>query len=251
MTIPKRIKPLVDLFVTLLLWLYFTLGYFILFFPFYLYAFLFSDSREKAFQKINQRFFKSFFSLLRTLSPGLTIRIQDDVRTIRSSVMVCNHISYLDPLLLISLFEKQKTVVKRTFLKVPFLGWVVKTSGYLFSTRDETFQSLMLERVESLESFLSSEGNLFIFPEGTRSRDGRIGRLNKGAFTMAKRCRAPIEVLRITNTNTVFKPGKFLFNTWFPVTIEVKRIGRFHPDYTSDSFSIHTLMEQVRELYRK
>jgi 1-acyl-sn-glycerol-3-phosphate acyltransferase len=249
MLLSKWIKRPVDLFVTLILWIYFTLGYFILFSPSYLFAFLFSNNLENSFQKINQRFFKSFFMVLRMITPRLHIHIQDDVYSIRSSVIVCNHISYLDPILLISLFEKQKTVVKKTFLKVPVLGWVLKTSGYLFSTRDETFTSLMLDRIKNLENYLSSGGNLFIFPEGTRSRDGKIGRLNKGAFTLAKRCQAPIQVLMITNTNKVFEPGTFLFNTCIPNTIEVKQIGSIHPEYTSEGFSIHTLTDQVRQIF--
>lgn len=248
MTFPQWLKRPVDLFVTLFLWMYFTLFYFILFSPFYLFSFLFSNNRENSFQKINQRFFKSFFVVLRIITPRLNIRIHDDVYAIRSSVIVCNHISYLDPILLVSLYEKQKTVVKKTFLKVPVFGWVLKTSGYLFSTSDETFTSLMLERFENLKNYLSSGGNLFIFPEGTRSRDGKIGRLNKGAFTIAKRYQVPMEVLLITNTNQVFKPGKFLFNTCVPTTIEVKRMGSFHPQYTSATFSIHTLTEQVRQV---
>ncbi len=197
MTIPKWIKRSIDFFVTIIIWIYFTFGYFILFSPFYLFSFLFSDNLENSFQKINHRFFKSFFIVLRIITPRLNIRIDDDVCSIRSSVIVCNHLSYLDPILLVSLFEKQKTVVKKTFLKVPVFGWVLKKSGYLFSTKEETFTVLMLERIKHMENYLSSGGNLFVFPEGTRSRDGKIGRLNKGAFTIARQYHAPIQVLMI------------------------------------------------------
>lgn len=249
MTIPKWIKRSIDFIVTIILWMYFTLGYFILFSPFYLFSFLFSDNLENSFQKINHRFFKSFFIVLRIITPRLNIRIDDDVCSIRSSVIVCNHISYLDPILLVSLFEKQKTVVKKTFLKVPVFGWVLKKSGYLFSTKEETFTALMLERIKNMENYLSSGGNLFVFPEGTRSRDGKIGQLNKGAFAIAKQCRAPIQVLMIKNTNKLFAPEKLLFNTCVPNTIEVKRILSLQPEYTSDTFSIHTLIEQVRQAF--
>jgi 1-acyl-sn-glycerol-3-phosphate acyltransferase len=249
LTIPRWIKGPVNLLVTLFLWVYFTFGYFILFSPFYLFSFLFSDNLENSFQKINHRFFKSFFIVLRIITPRLNIRIDDDVCSIRSSVIVCNHLSYLDPILLVSLFEKQKTVVKKTFLKVPVFGWVLKKSGYLFSTKEETFTALMLERIKNMENYLSSGGNLFVFPEGTRSRDGKIGRLNKGAFTIARRYHAPIQVLMIKNTNTLFAPGNWLFNTCVPNTIEVKRILSLQPDYASDTFSIHTLIEQIRQAY--
>lgn len=249
MVISQWIKRPVDLFVTLFLWMYFTIGYFILFSPFYLFSFLFSKNLQISFQRINQRFFKSFFAVLGLITPRLNIDIHEDVYAIRSSVIVCNHLSYFDPILLISLFEKQKTIVKKTFFKVPIFGWVLKTSGYLSATTDESVTSLLAERLENLEKYLSSGGNLFIFPEGTRSRDGKIGRLNKGAFSIAKRCRAPIEVLMINNTNRLFEPGKYLLHTCVPNTIEVKRIGSIHPEYTSECFSLQSLIEQVRQLF--
>ena len=249
MTIPKWIKHSIDFLVTIIAWLYFTLGYCLLFSPFYLFSSLFSKNPEDSFQKLNHRFLKSFFFVLRIVTPRLNIHIDDDVYSIRSSVVLCNHISYLDPILLISLFEKQKTIVKETFLKVPILAWLVKTSGYSFASTDETDASFLLEGVENLENYLSSKGNIFIFPEGTRSRDGKMGRLKKGAFTIAKRCHAPIQVLMIKNTNKLFGPGKLLLNTCVPNTIEVKRIMSIQPEYTSDTFSIHTLIEQVRQAF--
>lgn len=249
MTIPKWIKRSIDFLVTIIAWLYFTLGYCLLFSPFYLFSSLFSKNPEDSFQKLNHRFLKSFFFVLRIVTPRLNIHIDDDVYSIRSSVVLCNHISYLDPILLISLFEKQKTIVKETFLKVPILAWLVKTSGYFFASTDETDAFFLLEGVENLENYLSSKGNIFIFPEGTRSRDGKMGRLKKGAFTIAKRCHAPIQVLMIKNTNKLFGPGKLLLNTCVPNTIEVKRIMSIQPEYTSDTFSIHTLIEQVRQAF--
>jgi 1-acyl-sn-glycerol-3-phosphate acyltransferase len=247
MTIPKWIKRPVDFFITMSLWIYFTIGYCLFFSPFYLFSYLFSKNLENSFQKLNQRFLKSFFIVLKIITPRLKIDIDEDVYSIRSSVILCNHISFLDPILLVSLFEKHKTIVKKTFLKVPIFGWLVKTSGYLFPTTDESSASFLLEQVENLENFLLSKGNLFIFPEGTRSRDGKIGRLKKGAFTLARHCKAPIQVLTIKNSNRLFAPGQWLLNTCIPNTIEVKRIMTLQPEYTSDTFSIQALIEQVRQ----
>jgi 1-acyl-sn-glycerol-3-phosphate acyltransferase len=244
-------KRPIDFLVTIILWLYFTLGYCLFFSPFYIFSYLFSKNPEESFQKLNQRFLKLFFMILRIITPRLKIHIDDDVYSIRSSVILCNHISYLDPILLVSLFEKHKTIVKNTFLKVPILGWQLKTAGYLFQTTEETFTPLLLEQVEHLENYLKSKGNIFVFPEGTRSRDGKLGRLKKGAFTLAKRCSAPIQVLMIKNTNKLFEPGKLLLNTCVPNIIEVKRIMSIQPEYTSDTFSIQTLIEQVMEAFEQ
>jgi 1-acyl-sn-glycerol-3-phosphate acyltransferase len=234
--------------VTLLLWSYFTLGFIVFFSPFYLIAYLFSENCEYAYQRLNHNFYKGFFFLIRILIPGQKWRIADKIRSIRSSVIVCNHLSYLDPLLLISLFPRHKTIVKSTFFSVPIFGWMLKQSGYLPSTSEGRLSELMIERIDTMDGYLGSGGNLFIFPEGTRSRNGVISRLNKGAFKIAKLCRSPIQVLYIRNTNKLFTPGKFLFNTMVSNTITVETITGIEPDYQSDRFSIYELMSKVRSL---
>ena len=100
----KYLKPVPDLTITLLLWTYFTLGFVVLFSPFYLAAYLFSKNREISFQRLNHKFYKGFFFLSRVLIIGHKWNISDEVLSIRSSVIVCNHISYLDP---IRTYEKQ------------------------------------------------------------------------------------------------------------------------------------------------
>jgi len=231
-----------------MLWSYFTLGFLIIFSPFYLVACLFSENRENSFQRLNHHFYKGFFFLIRTFIPGQKWRISGEIGSIRSSVIVCNHQSYLDPLLVISLFKQHKTIVKSTFFKVPIFGWILKQSGYFPSTSEGKLSELMIESFDTMDDFLTSGGNLFIFPEGTRSRDGSISRLNRGAFKIAKLSRTPIKVLFIRNTNKLFTPGKFLFNTMVTNTITVEQIAGLEPDYQSESFSISDLMSQVRSL---
>ena len=234
--------------VTLLLWGYFTLGFLIIFSPFYLAAYLFSENRENSFQRLNHQFYKGFFFLIRIFIPGQKWHIDGGIKSIRSSVIVCNHLSYLDPLLLISLYPRHKTIVKSTFFNVPIFGWMLKRSGYIPSTSEGRLSELMIDSFDTMDDFLASGGNLFIFPEGSRSRDGSISRLNRGAFKIAKLCQTPIKVLYINNTNKLFTPGKFLFNTMVTNAITVEQIADIEPDYQSESFSISDLMSQVRSL---
>ena len=111
-----------------------------------------------------------------------------------------------------------------------------------------TYLSLMIQRTEEMDGYLASGGNLFVFPEGTRSLDGTIGRLNKGAFKIAKFCRKPIRVLFVRNTDKLFQPGRFLFNTCVPNLITVEQLASIEPDYQSSDFSISELVSQVRSL---
>ena len=241
---PKYLKPVADIVIPLICWIYYIPGYLLFFAPAYLAAFVFSGNREKAWQKLNHLFFKIFFRLLQCITPGLSFHVADEVFSIRSAVIVSNHVSYLDPILLISLFEKQKTIVKRTFFKLPVFGWILKTSGYIPSALDGNLD--MISRIEDMGAYLASGGNLFIFPEGTRSRDGRIGRFNKSAFKIAANCNAPIYVLFIQNTDVLFPPGGFRFNTCVPNSIRVELIGRIVPD--NKNISVSEIADRARTL---
>ena len=177
------------------------------------------------------------------------MEIDDNVAAIRSSVIVCNHLSYLDPLLLIALFRQQKTIVKTRFFSMPVFGRIIKQSGYLPATSEGPFAQMMIVQMEKMESYLKAGGNLFVFPEGTRSRDGKIGNLNKGAFKIARICKAPIYVLEVRNTDKLFTPGKFLFNTRIKNTIGIKIIDCIEPDYKQKLPSAAELEQRVRLAY--
>jgi len=249
--VPSAVKKLVDLAVIVILWGYFLFGFALFFLPFYLIAYCRSKNREVRFQQLNHRFFRSFLILCRLLVPGLQVSIQDSVPGIRSSIVLCNHVSYLDPLFLISLFAKQKTIVKNSFLKVPLFGWLIKHSGYLPSTARGNGFPLMIKQLTEMTNYLATGGNLFVFPEGTRSRDGRIGKFEIGAFGIAMRCRAPIKLIFIQNTNVLFGPGHFLFNTCVPNTIRIEMLDQIDPDYDKDAFDPDRLREQILSVYQQ
>ena len=240
------LKTVFNLLVTCLMWLYFTVGFALFFSWFYAGAYLFSKEREYAFQRVNHYFFRGFFIFLRQLTPGVKWHIRNHIKAIESSVVVCNHLSYLDPLLLIVLFPRHKTIVKSTFFKVPLFGWLMKQSGFIPAAEKGSLLTLMIERIEALESFLASGGNLFIFPEGTRSRDGTLGCFNKGAFKIAGKCQAPIEVLKVSGTGNLFTPGRFLFNASISTTIAVEKVGSFAADGGKRRASISESMAEVR-----
>jgi 1-acyl-sn-glycerol-3-phosphate acyltransferase len=218
-----------DVAVTLICWLYFTLGFLVFFSPRYLAAALFSSQPELAFQRLNRSFYRGFFALLRTIAPRQQWVVDERIKTLHSAVIVCNHLSYLDPLLLIALLDRSKTVVKPIFFSVPIFGWLIRTAGYFPATATGKFAGLMLTQMESMESYLAAGGNLFIFPEGTRGRDGRIGTLNQGALKIARHCGAPVHVLCLRNTDRLFIPGVFFFSTRTPNCISVRQVDHFLP----------------------
>jgi 1-acyl-sn-glycerol-3-phosphate acyltransferase len=242
----RGLRWLKDVVITLVLWGYFTAGFVLFFVPFYLLALLFAKERPAAFQKLNSRFLGGFFRLCRFLIPGHRWQIDPRVREIRSAVIVCNHVSYLDSILLISLFRRHTTIAKDRLFRIPILGRLLVLSGYIPSSGGGRFADLLLSSLDTIAATLETGGNIIVFPEGTRSRDGRVGTLQKGAFKIARYCKAPIKVLRIGNTDRLFMPGRFLFNTCTANIIDLKLVEEIMPDYENSAFSIGQLMARVR-----
>jgi len=246
----KFIKPVNDLITTSLLWGYFLFAYILFFSPFHILSYIVSKYREQSYQKINHYFYKGFFLWALFLFPRLRIAVQDDVRQIQSSVIVCNHLSFLDPILLISLFKKHRTIVRSDFFKIPIFGKVITLSGYIPSDASGDAGELLINSMDTMNDFLNNGGNVFIFPEGTRSRNGSLGEFSKGAFRISRHCKAPIKVLQIKNTNRLYQPGRFLFHTLNKIQIEVNLIGTIEPDYESDEGSVSSLIKHVRNIYK-
>ena len=240
----------VDFVVTVACWSYFILGFLFFFSFLYGLAYLFSARREQSFQYLNHLFFKGFLGLLRFLSPRQEWRMDRNIGEIKSSIVVCNHLSYLDPLIFISLFRRQKTIVKTRFFQTPVFGRVITNSGYLPATSEGIHGMRMIEQVEKMGEFLRLGGNLFVFPEGTRNRQGGIGPLHKGVFKIARMQRCPIYVLSLSNTHKLFTPGKFLFNTRQKSTIEVTVLDRIEPEAERCPLSVVDLEKKVRESFR-
>lgn len=247
----RIIRHVIDFLITLLLWFYFLCGSIIFFFLFYIPAYIFAGNREKAFQRLNHVHMKFFFALTRWLIRRTKFSIQKEVREIRSSVIVCNHLSYLDPILLISLFPRQRTIVKGIFFKIPFFGWQLRNSGYMPSASGGMPGSAMIQNLDSIKEHLAAGGNLFVFPEGTRSRDGKLAPFNKGVFSIARYCGAPLALVFIKDTDKLFRPGYFSFNTCDFNEIKVELIGSLLPDYRSNDFSVSAVAGQARSLFKE
>lgn len=250
---PRALRILkwpIDLAVTGLVVVFYALIGPGLFLPIYLLARILAPKRrERAFQSLNHTYYRCFFFLLWLLVPGLRIRIESDLRRIRGAVVVSNHVSFLDSILLVSVLRRHKTIVKAGALKIPILGWSVRNAGYLVVSADNRATHALLEQIEQVGAFLEAGGSLFVFPEGTRSRDGTLGLFKKGAFSIALRLGAPIELLRVAGTDRLFPPGAFLFNTCVRTAITLERIGRLEADQVRAAHTPARLAEQARSLY--
>lgn len=105
-------------------------------------------------------------------------------------LLVANHPSLLDYVLLASLLPRCDCIVKQALWHNPFVRGVMRAAGYLPNVEAEQLLPLCQQK-------LAAGGVLLIFPEGTRSTPGQPLQLQRGAANIAVRCRADLRLVHI------------------------------------------------------
>lgn len=241
-----------DLLLSFVLYIYFGLGYLLVVLPRILWTMLLYRGNERHWraQALVSRFLQVFFRIVVYLGRPTTITIPEEVRQLRGRVLVCNHESYLDPLLFVATFERQSTAAKPVWFRVPMIASLLRTMGYLAPTGPRSSVAVMSERIETMRDHLANGGVLFLFPEGRRNRDGSIGDFRPGAFKLARYLGVDVELIRVRNTAALFPPDRLLFRTGSKAHIRLERLGRITAKELAASTSPHALAREVRERYR-
>jgi len=100
-------------------------------------------------------------------------------RELEGTLIVCNHPSYLDVVVLIALLPNAVCVVKEAIYNSPYFGRLVRAAGYIPISGSEVV-------LEAGREALRSGKILIIFPEGTRSRPGQPVKFQRGAAYLAQ-----------------------------------------------------------------
>ena len=134
-------------------------------------------------------------------------------------VIISNHQSILDILLINCLSYRFKWISKIENNKVPVLGWYLKMADYITVDRGdkESKEIMMLESYKCLQKGIS----LMIFPEGTRSADREIGFFKRGAFQLAIAAEKPVLPVLIDGTGDILPKHGFILGGWHRIKIRV------------------------------
>jgi len=147
----------------------------------------------------------------------------------RNYIFMSNHVSNLDPPLLIPLIPGRTSVlVKKELFKIPILGRAM-LMGQLVPI-DRSNRDAAITSVREAEQVVRSGLNMTVFPEGTRSLDGKLQAFKKGAFYLATDTGVPIVPITIIGTEDLLPKGHHLVK---PGQVRIV----FHPPIDSRYFA--------------
>lgn len=132
----------------------------------------------------------------------------ENIEKEKNYVFMCNHQSFVDIFVLLSHIPKDfKFIMKKELMEIPILGPAMRKAGYMEIERDDPKESIrQLNRVVEL---VKNGTSVLIFPEGTRSPDGRLLPFKKGGFYIAIRSGVDILPLYIKGTNRIAPKGSW------------------------------------------
>jgi 1-acyl-sn-glycerol-3-phosphate acyltransferase len=116
-----------------------------------------------------------------------------------AAVLVANHLSLLDILVLYGLFRPFKWVSKAELFDVPVLGWNMRLNDYVAVRRGD--RDSVRRMMDRCRAHLERGVPVLIFPEGTRSRDGRLQGFKDGAFRLALEAGCPVVPIALAGTS--------------------------------------------------
>ena len=145
--------------------------------------------------------------ILRTTGVRTVISGLDGLDVHQSYVIASNHQSIYDiPILFASLPLQLRIVAKASLGRFPFLGWHLRRTGHLLVDRRHPGAGI----VAKMRSLVGEAHTLIVFPEGTRSLDGSVGRFKKGSFLVAIDAQLPILPVSVSGSCHVMKKGRLM-----------------------------------------
>ncbi len=140
---------------------------------------------------------------------GVRVRVKgiEHLKPGRSYVFAANHQSIYDiPIVFTSIPFQLRIVAKESLGRIPFMGWHLHRAGHLLVDRRNPGPDI----VQKMRRLVGESSSLIVFPEGTRSRDGAVGRFKKGSFLVAMDAGLPIVPVSIANSRNVMRKGELM-----------------------------------------
>lgn len=200
--------------------------------------------RQQRTQKVIKYSFKGFTEMMVKL--GIMTYDIEGLKKLQHSkqeLVIANHPTLVDVVVLIGLMEQANCVVKHTLWSNPFTKGPVQNAGYILNAGSEQFIHDCVEKLQQDQS-----ASLLIFPEGTRTAKGELlNEFQRGAANIAIRANVPIRPVLITCTpSTLTKNEKWYHVPSQPFHIHVKVLDAIQVDDLLDDVTVNP--KNVRHL---
>jgi len=194
---------------------------------------------------ILHRFTCLWASLYTWLNPVWRVSVEgrEKIHPSRSYIMVANHASLVDILILFRLFTHFKWVSKVENFRVPFVGWNMRLNRYIQLRRGD--KDSIAEMMRTCVQNIREGSSIMMFPEGTRSDDGNLREFKHGAFTLAKETRQPLLLIAIHGTADALPKRGFVLQGRHAIRVRVL------DEIPYESFAdkdVETMVREVRAL---
>jgi len=228
-------------FVSLYIWIFIVITIFPLFLLYFvIWILVFPFDRKK---KTTHYFTVLWTRVYLTINPGWKIRVENRQKIDRSKhyIMVSNHQSIIDIALLLQLRINFRWISKIELAKFPFVGWVIWMNDHIVVRRGD--KQSVVKMAESCKRSLSQGISVFMFPEGTRTRNGNIQEFKEGAFILARDTGVPILPIVLDGASSALPNKGFWFraNQVFSV-----RVLDEIPASAIKEFDLQHLIDHVR-----
>lgn len=150
---------------------------------------------------------------------SLTAAGREKIRRGATYIAVSNHQSQLDILVAFRLFFPFKWVSKAEVFRLPFIGWNMTLNRYIRLKRGD--KESIRQMMAACEKTLAQGSSVFFFPEGTRSKTGRMKPFKPGAFILAHQMKLPILAVAISGTQKALPKHSLNFHGRHSLRIEV------------------------------
>jgi 1-acyl-sn-glycerol-3-phosphate acyltransferase len=240
-----------DVFISLLIW-FFGIFYMVVLFVLTALVWIITIPFDRERKIIHRILVWQSYVLVKIL-PIWKVRVEgrEKVRKGDTYVLISNHQSILDILMIDSLRFRFKWVSKIENLSVPVLGWYIRMAGYL--TVDRENDQSKEEVIEKAYSMLLRNISVMIFPEGTRSVDGNLGFFKRGAFRLSLEAGKPLLPIVIDGTGGLLPKHGFIFGRGHEIKIRIfdpvypEAFGTEDPNILALKFS-NFMKEKLEEI---
>lgn len=173
---------------------------------------------------------------------SVQVRGHENVEKGKSYVFVANHQGAYDIFAIYGwIGHNFKWMMKKSLERIPMVGFACRKAGHIFV--DKSSPRAIHETMQKAEKQLAGGMSVVVFPEGSRTRNGKISRFKRGAFLLAEEFNLPVVPITIDGAYDVM-----------PITAKIPRPGKIivtiHKPITApaEGYDINALMQESHDV---